>query len=78
MKKHKLTEETLKIYGSTLHRIMALRDFRNVKRGDLGGFIEKESNLAHDLNCWVYNDGVVRGDAMVYGEAKVCGDAKVY
>lgn len=70
-KKYKLTEETLEIDGHVLNRIIALRDFGEVKKGDLGGFIEKESNLAHDWNCWIYNDAVVRDDAMVYGEAKV-------
>lgn len=38
MKKYKLTEETLEIDGHTLHRIVALRDFGEVKKGDLGGF----------------------------------------
>ena len=68
-KKYKLTEETLEIDGHVLNRIIALRDFGEVKKGDLGGFIEKESNLAHDRNCWIYNDAVVRDDAMVCGEA---------
>ena len=77
-KKYKLTEETLEIDGHVLNRIIALRDFGEVKKGDLGGFIEKESNLAHDWNCWIYHDAVVRDDAMVCGEAKVHGNAKVY
>lgn len=77
-KKYELTEETLAVDGHVLHRIKALRDFGNVKKGDLGGFIEKESNLAHDWNCWIYNDAVVRDDAMVCGEAEVYGEAKVY
>lgn len=77
-KKYKFTEETLEIDGHVLHRIIALRDFGEVKKGDLGGFIEKESNLAHDRNCWIYNDAVVRDDAMVYGYAKVYGEAEVY
>lgn len=76
-KKYKLTEETLEIDGHVLNRIIALRDFGEVKKGDLGGFIEKESNLAHDWNCWIYNDAVVCGDAMVYGYAKVYGEAEV-
>lgn len=88
-KKYKLTEETFAVDGHVLHRIKALRDFVNVKKGDLGGFIEEESNLAHDWNCWIYNDAVVRGNAIVCGnatvcdnaeicrEAKVCGEAKV-
>ena len=76
-KKYELTEETLEIDGHVLNRIIALRDFGEVKKGDLGGFIEKESNLAHDWNCWIYNDAVVRDDAMVCGEARVYGKAKV-
>ncbi len=77
-KKYKLTEETLEIDGHVLNRIIALRDFGEVKKGDLGGFIEKESNLAHDWNCWIYNDAVVYGDAIVYGNAAVYGNAEVY
>ena len=76
-KKYKLTE-TLEIGGHVLNRIIALRDFGEVKKGDLGGFIEKESNLSHDWTCWIYNDAVVRGNAMVYGDAKVYGNAEVY
>lgn len=76
-KKYKLTEETLEIDGHVLNRIIALRDFGEVKKGDLGGFIEKESNLAHDWNCWIYNDAIVYGNAEVYGEAEVYGNAKV-
>ena len=76
-KKYKLTEETLAVDGYVLHRIIALRDFGGVKKGDLGGFIEKESNLAHDLNCWIYNNAVVRGNTEVCGNAEVCGEAKV-
>ena len=77
-KKYKLTEETLEIDGHVLHRIIALRDFGNVKKGDLGGFIEKESNLAHNGNCWIYNDAVVSDFARVFGEARVCRKARVF
>ena len=77
MNKYKLSEETLEIDGHVLNRIIALRDFGEVKKGDLGGFIEKEYNLAHDWNCWIYNDAVVYGNAMVYGNAIVCDDATV-
>lgn len=70
-KKYKLTEETLEIDGHVLHCIIALRSFGKVKEGELGGWIEKESNLSHEGDCWIYND------AIVYGNAKVCGNAKV-
>lgn len=71
-KKYKLTGETKKWCGHTLHRIEALKDFGDVKAGDKGGWIEKEENLSHSGEAWVC------GDAEVYGEAKVCGEAKVY
>lgn len=72
MKKYELTEETVTVYGKTLYRIRAVRDFGSVKTGEFGGYIEKEENLSHFDNAWVC------GDAWVFGNARVCGDAKVY
>ena len=60
-----------------LYRIRALRDFGDVKKGDLGGYIEKEENLSHEGNCWVYNHARVFDDAIVYGDARVCDNAKI-
>ena len=44
-------------------RIKALKDIPiyNVKKGDIGGFIEKESNLSHEDNAWVEDNAVVSG-----------------
>ena len=58
--------------GVELFRIKALISFGNVKEGELGGYVEKEDNLSHSGNAWVY------GDAWVYGNARVSGDARVY
>ncbi len=89
MKKYELTDETKCFCGRTLHRIVALRDFGSVKKGDKGGWIEKEDNLSHEGNCWVYgyakvydnaevcDEAVVYGYAKVYDNVKVCGNAKV-
>ncbi len=77
MKKYELTEETTNIFGKTLHRIRATRDFSNVHAGDLGGFIENELNLSHDRDTWVYGNALVYGDARVGGKALVSGDARV-
>ena len=44
-KKYELTEETLEWKGHILHRIKALRDFGNIKAGQLGGWIEKEKKF---------------------------------
>lgn len=40
-KKYKLTEETLEIDGHVLHRIIALRDFGEVKKRILRGLYRK-------------------------------------
>ena len=77
-KKYKLTEETIKVNGSILHRIEALKDFSDVKKGDKGGYIEKEENLSQSGDCWVYHDAVVYGNAEVYDDAKVFEDARIY
>lgn len=69
--KYELTKETKNVGCIILYRIKALRDFDVVKAGDLGGWVESESNLSQDDTCWV------SGDAWVYGEAKVSGDAVV-
>ena len=77
MKKYELTEETVTVYGKTLYRIRAVRDFGSVKTGDLGGYIEKEENLSHSGNAWVYGNAWVSSNAYVSGNAWVSGNAKV-
>ena len=63
--------------GKTLYRIKALIDFGVVLAGSLGGYIEKEDNLTHTGNAWVYGDARVYGNARVSGDARVYGDAQV-
>lgn len=65
MKKFELTADRIKSNGVTLHRIKALIDFGDVKAGELGGYVEKETNLSQ------------YGDALVYGNAWMCGNAQV-
>ena len=71
-KKYELTDEILEVGGYVLHRIKALRDFGNVKKGDIGGWIECEDNLSHSGDSWIYDD------AVAYNNAKVCDNAAVY
>ena len=84
-KKYELVkEDSIKEWGYNLYRIRALKDFNNVKKGDLGGYIAKEQNLSHDGDCWVHNNAKVFGnarvcdDAEVYNNARVCDNARVY
>ena len=77
-KKYKLTDVTINLNGATLYRIEALKDFGEIKKGDKGGFIESENNLAHEGDAWVSDDACVYGSACVYGDACVFGCACVY
>ena len=78
MKKFELTDEFIEHpSGIKLYRIRALRNFRNVNKGDLGGYLETESNLAHQGDCWVAGQAQVFGNAQVSGNAQVFGNAQV-
>lgn len=77
--KYKLTEETLTLdNGKVLHRIQALKDFANVKAGDLGGWIESESNLSQSGDCWVDINARVYDNAQVKDNARVCDHSTVF
>ena len=81
LKKYELTEQHP---DTGLYCIKALRDFGNVAKGDIGGWIEGEKNLSHEGYAWVYGDAwvygnaEVSGNARVYGNAEVSGNARVY
>ena len=79
MKKYKiLKDQYIEVIGKKLYRIQALKDFKGVKSGDIGGYIEKESNLSQSGNAWVYENARVYGNAWVSGDARVFGNARVY
>ena len=61
-----------------LFRIKALKDFNDVKKGDIGGYIQSEKNLSQYDDCWIYGNAIVRDETVVMGDAKVCGNARVY
>ena len=77
--KYEFTGETTTLFnGTVLHRIRALKDFSEICKGDLGGWIESEKNLSQNGNAWVYDNARVYGNAEVSGNAWVSGDAGVY
>lgn len=75
--KYEFTDESIIVNNHKLYRIKALRDFGNIKAGDLGGFIESYKNLMHDKNCWVGENACVYDNAHVYRDAFVCGNADI-
>ena len=51
-----------------LHRIRALRDIGSeVKAGDLGGFVECESNLSFETgdDAWIFDNAIAAGEGCV-------------
>ena len=75
--KYKLTDEKIEHYGKTLYRIQALKDFSDIKAGDLGGYVESERNLSQYDNCWVADEAWVYGKAKVFSNARISDNARV-
>lgn len=70
-----------------LHRIRALRDIgKDVKAGELGGFVEYEGNLSFEPgdDAWIYNDAIAANGAFVTDgtlmrdQAVICGEAHAH
>ena len=78
-KKYKLIEGSrFWQYGRPLYRIQALRDFSDVKKGDLGGFVESEANLSQMGDCWIYDMAQAVEKSIVEGDACLRDCSKMY
>ena len=67
--KHELTNKIKNIKSKTLYKIKALKNFADVKEGDLEEHVESEDNLSQDDNAKVYRN------AFVYGHANISGNS---
>ena len=84
-KKYEITKESKIVDGHTLYRIRALANFTvgpendiEVYKGDLGGWIEKASNLSQKGNCWIANEAMAYGNSTVKDDALMTNNAKIY
>jgi len=79
-KKYEILEDqiTTDLNGNKLFRIISLKDFGEVKKGELGGFIRSEDNLSHHGKCWVGGNAKISDDATVEGNSIVDENAQVY
>lgn len=73
--KYKLTDITTIYKGITLNRIQALKDFGDIKAGDLGGWVYSNMNLSQNGNCWIYDDAKVLYFSNVNDDAKILNNA---
>lgn len=60
-----------------VYQIKALKDFADVKAGDLGGYVASEKNLNQDGNCWIYDNAMALHDARVTDNAIVKDEASI-
>ena len=66
-KKYELRKELpLIMAGNKFYRIKSLRNFKNIadgreiKKGELGGYVLDESVLSQEGTCWIGKNGVIR------------------
>lgn len=80
MTKYRLSEETRlwrwqngdATSTVTLRQIIATTDFKDVDCGTKGGWVEDESALAQDGDCWIYDE-----NSVVFAGAAVSGNARL-
>ncbi len=78
MKKYELLkDDTIEVAGKTLFRIKALISFKDIRKGEIGGYVEAERNLSQSGNAWVSGNACVTGNARVSDNAWVSGNACV-
>lgn len=79
MQKYEIMMDTKeKMYGHYVYRIKALKDFADVKTGDIGGYISSEDNLSQLGDCWVYDNAAVCGSGLVTDDAQIRDAARVF
>ena len=77
-KKYELENEVMYTDMCRIRRIKALKDFGDVKAGDVGGWVASEANLSQEGNCWIYGDAKVIDNATVIDNARIDEHARIY
>lgn len=69
--KYKILDKSMSIGGHTYYQIQAIKDFGNVKAGDLGGWVEDKKCLSQEGNCWVCPQSFIEKNGRVYDNAQI-------
>jgi UDP-3-O-[3-hydroxymyristoyl] glucosamine N-acyltransferase len=78
MRKYSISNQTCELSdGRILYRVIANRDFGNVKKGTVGGFIGDTQNLSQEGDCWIADDAAVYDTARGSANAWIGGTATV-
>ena len=92
-KKYEITSIAMRVTaqgrGFVGYRIRALKDFGDIRKGDIGGCVQRETNLSQKGNSWIYpgaiaagfsrveGDAVVSEGSVIFDRAKIYGNARV-
>ena len=74
-RKYEITNITMEFEERTLYRIRALKNFRNVKAGDLGGWVSGKHNLSQEGDCWIYDEAKCMDNARMYHNSAMYNNA---
>lgn len=78
-KKYRLTKRSITLNnGLILYRIKALKDFGDVRKGQLGGYVQSEANLSQNGECWIYDKATIYDDAKLKDNVKIFDNVKVH
>ena len=77
-RKYELTNISMEFEGRTLYRIRALKNFSDVKAGDLGGWVSGIDNLSQEGNCWIYNEAKCMGNARMFDNSTMHDYSEMY
>lgn len=69
--KYCLSDRQEFVMGRAVRRIFALRDFADVREGDMGGYVESEDNLSQEGDCWIYDDAMAVDYSQVSDNARL-------
>lgn len=62
--------------GEVVYRIRAVKDFGNIKSGDLGGYVARYDNLSQFDLAWIADNAQCYGKAKILDDALLFGNAK--
>ena len=76
MKKYELIKESKDYFlRREMFRIRALKDFGNVKAGDIGGWVCSYNNLSQEGNCWIFDNAMMFDNAIMFGNSVMYDNA---
>ena len=56
-------------------RIKSLKNFHNVRKGEIGGLVRNYHNLSQEGGCWIYDDARVKDNAKISEDAHITDTA---